>query len=205
MGNYSVYVHINRENGKRYYGRTGQDVKKRWQRGYGYEKTPDFFADIKRIGWDAFDHVIVARGLSREEADNLEEELIAAHDTMNPERGYNLRSGGRSNMPSETVCRNISRAKVGHEVSESTREKLRNKVPSRPVAQFTISGQLVAIHPSISSAARTVGGFKTNIWAACAGRKPTSMGYVWRYEDNAKRQEERDRVKHDAGGGHGKR
>lgn len=197
MGKYCVYVHISPENGKRYYGRTMQNVEKRWQRGYGYEKTPALFEDIKRLGWDAFEHTVVAQGLSEDAANALEAELIAAHDTMNPDKGYNLRAGGYSNHPAASVCRNISKAKMGHEVTEETREKLRRKAHSHPVAQFSISGALVAVHPSMTSAAKSVGEFKPNIYAVCVGRRKTARGYVWRYADIS---ELKDRVKHDAGG-----
>lgn len=38
MDNYKVYVHINKTNGKLYFGQTGQeDVKDRWDSGHGYK------------------------------------------------------------------------------------------------------------------------------------------------------------------------
>ena len=36
MNNYTVYMHVS-PSGKRYIGITGQDVKKRWGNGIGYE------------------------------------------------------------------------------------------------------------------------------------------------------------------------
>ena len=36
--NYKVYVHINKVNGKRYYGVTCQKVNRRWKNGKGYYK-----------------------------------------------------------------------------------------------------------------------------------------------------------------------
>lgn len=157
MSEYCVYVHVNPENGKKYYGRTRQRPDKRWQAGYGYVKTPLFFEDIKRIGWENFDHIILAAALTELEADAYEALLIEKYDTMNPGNGYNLRSGGRCNYPVESVCRNISKAKRGHLVSESTRQKLREKAPARQVLQISLTdGSMVAMHPSLTSAAQAV-------------------------------------------------
>lgn len=184
MSEYCVYVHVNHENGKKYYGRTKQRPDKRWQAGYGYVKTPPFFEDIKRIGWENFDHIVIAAALTESEANAYEAMLIEKHGTMNPEKGYNLRSGGRGNYPVESVCRNISRAKLGHLVSEATRQKLREKVPARQVLQISLTdGSIVAVHPSLTSAAQAVGAFKSNICAACMGQKPTCKGYRWEYAD----------------------
>ena len=194
MEAYKVYVITNMHNGKRYYGMTRQTLTKRMQSGYGYEKNPNLFKDIKKMGWSSFDVRIVQDGLSRREAETLEESLIAEGDTMHPGKGYNLRSGGYSNFPAPSVCRSISKAKMGHEVSQETRNKLA-KYGRKAIAQYSLEGKLIAVHSSITDATNAVGGYKSNLWAVCQGRKRTSYGHTWRYF-NAKRQEEKDRVKH---------
>ena len=92
--NYVVYVHINKTNGKRYYGITGMKPEYRWNHGKGYVNNKYFSRAINKYGWDGFEHIIVARNLSKDEATWLEIELIAAYDTTNIDNGYNISSGG---------------------------------------------------------------------------------------------------------------
>ena len=100
---YCVYAHINMTNGKIYIGQTkrGYNPNKRWNNGDGYKDNEHFYRAIQKYGWDNFDHEIIASNLTVDEANHFEELLIKELDTMNPEKGYNLRSGGENNIPSE--------------------------------------------------------------------------------------------------------
>lgn len=50
-----------------------------------------------------------------------------------------------------------------------------------PVAEYTKDGVLIAVYPSASAAARTVGAStNSNILSAVNGRVPTAMGSLWR-------------------------
>lgn len=93
MNNYVVYVHINRTNGKRYYGITSIKPEQRWKNGRGY-KAQHFARAIDKYSWDGFDHIIIARNLTEDEAKWLEVEMIAAHNTTDKRYGYNMTSGG---------------------------------------------------------------------------------------------------------------
>ena len=90
---YTVYAHIDPE-GKRYYGATKQKVNNRWRNGRGY-KNQKFCDAIEKYGWDNIKHIIIAKGLTEEEAYWLEEELIKVFDTTNPDKGYNIEKGGK--------------------------------------------------------------------------------------------------------------
>lgn len=88
--NYKVYQHINKENGKRYIGCTGLvSVFDRWQNGLGYRNQPRFFEDILLYGWQNFEHDIIADGLTKEQAKQIETEYIINLETWKPEKGYN--------------------------------------------------------------------------------------------------------------------
>lgn len=94
MKNYTVYMHISPSN-KRYIGITSINVNQRWKNGNGY-KGQVFYNAINKYGWDNFQHIIIAKGLTEEESKWLEIELIREFDTTNPKYGYNVTKGGES-------------------------------------------------------------------------------------------------------------
>lgn len=98
--NYKVYVHINKINGKRYYGITKQKVEERWKNGMGY-KGQFFFNEIVAYGWNNFEHIVLFDSLTKEEAELMEQMYIALYDTTNEEKGYNISFGGKSVFTSE--------------------------------------------------------------------------------------------------------
>lgn len=81
MGEYTVYIHKNKINNKRYVGITSTSLKDRWQEGYGYKTQSIFFDDIIKYGWDNFEHEIVYENLSQREAQEKEIELIFKYKT----------------------------------------------------------------------------------------------------------------------------
>lgn len=93
MNNYTLYMHT-APNGKKYIGITSKDPVRRWNRGSGYNSNEDFYKDIRKYGWNNFQHKILLSNISREEAEHWEVELIAKYHTMDPKKGYNRNSGG---------------------------------------------------------------------------------------------------------------
>lgn len=92
MSNYTVYKHISPSN-KVYIGITSQKPEQRWKNGHGY-KGQVFYNAISKYGWDNIEHIIVAKGLSENEAKWLEIELIRIYDSTNRDKGYNITMGG---------------------------------------------------------------------------------------------------------------
>lgn len=130
---WKVYVHENKINGKRYVGITKQDANKRWRNGNGYVGSEYFFRAINKYGWDGFEHSIILDGLSKEDAENIEIELIKKFNSNKRECGYNIQSGGNtSGTHSEETIEKIKNAisgenhyLYGKHPSESTLEKMR--------------------------------------------------------------------------------
>ena len=92
---WTVYYHQSKINGKIYIGITGLKPEKRWgTNGQKYKHSPHFFAAINKDGWDSFYHEIFASGLTREEAENMEQILISSFRTNDPAIGYNIENGG---------------------------------------------------------------------------------------------------------------
>lgn len=179
---YCVYAHRNKKNGKIYVGCTKQRLNERFDNGNGYKSCTRFWNDIVKYGFDNFDHIVIKDGMNREEAMKLEEVLVDTFMTMNPDRGYNMRSGGEHNVPCAEVGRAISQAKMGHPVSEETRKKL-SMYNWRPVVQLSLDGDFIRVFQSMKAAADEFGINKTNIYAVCTGKRPTARGYRWSYLD----------------------
>ena len=116
--NYCVYIHIS-PNNKRYIGNTGQNVKRRWENGRGYKNNVYFYRAIEKYGWDNFQHIIIAKGLTQNEAEWLEVELIREWDTTNKDKGYNISLGGNSgNKHTEETKRKIGEKSKGRNIGE---------------------------------------------------------------------------------------
>lgn len=139
---YCVYMHVNKYNDKRYIGLTSQKPEWRWGTGgteyleqteEGKYKQPAFaYALQKYDNWDEdWDHIIVASELTKDEAIQLEVELISFYQTNickwgNEARGYNLTDGGdgaTGHSHSEETKRKISEKAKGREFPEELKEK----------------------------------------------------------------------------------
>lgn len=98
--NFSVYIHHNLINHKVYVGKTRQRPERRWGgNGCGYKKNPRFYAAIQELGWDSFEHIIVARNISEESAKQIEKDLIKLYHANEEDHGYNMTNDGRYNDP----------------------------------------------------------------------------------------------------------
>lgn len=53
-----------------------------------------FYRAINKYGWNCFQHDILFKNLTEDEACKIEIELIAKFNTQNPLYGYNIQSGG---------------------------------------------------------------------------------------------------------------
>jgi len=113
--NYLVYKHTS-PSGKSYIGIT----KNLTERNKTHKQTTScnaFAAAIKKYGWDNFTHEILVEGLTLEEANAMEKQLITEHNTLTP-YGYNLRGGGEG----------------GGAQSEESREKIRQARKANPIS-----------------------------------------------------------------------
>lgn len=101
-GQYIVYCHTNKINGKKYVGQTKLLPEIRWgKNGCKYSGSRHFYSAIQKYGWDNFEHEIVASNLTLEEANNFEVLLIQKLGTQNPNKGYNIAFGGNNKEPTE--------------------------------------------------------------------------------------------------------
>lgn len=126
MNNYKLYVHIC-PNGKKYYGITKQEPKRRWLGGTGYKSNQYFYRAINKYGWNNIEHIILFDSLTEHEAKELEQYFIQWYDTANPQYGYNISLGGEggNGCPcSEEQKKKISKANKGRHHTEESRKKI---------------------------------------------------------------------------------
>ena len=122
---FTVYMHVNKINDKKYIGITGREPKERWHGGNGYCRNKHFYDSIQKYGWNNFDHVIIAENLSKEFAIEMEKVLIAQYDTTNRDKGYNIGFGGEGiESLSEETIEKIRKANTGRKLSEETKKKI---------------------------------------------------------------------------------
>ena len=128
---WTVYVHTNIINNKKYVGITKQVPQDRWgTNGNRYGKNnkttkSKFWNAIQKYGWDNFQHIILEQKYTHVEAKNVEMMLIRYFDSKN--NGYNMTLGGDGSLgcsPSEETRKKIGFAAKRENLSEETRKKL---------------------------------------------------------------------------------
>ena len=189
-----VYCHTNITNNKKYIGQTkAWPRERRWQNGYGYKTQPYFWRAIEKYGWDNFSSEILKDGLTKEEADKAEIELIELYDTTNPRKGYNLAAGGGG--PTGVPCPEELKKKYsemftgegnpfyGKHHAEDTRNKL-SEIRSIPVVQLGLDGKYITEFKSGREASRLTGIDEATINDCCMGKPhcKSGGGYLWVYK-----------------------
>ena len=187
---YKVYKHTG-PNGKIYIGITQKEnPSDRWRNGRGYARNTHFYAAIKKYGWDRFKHEIVADGLTRAEACDLEQKLIKQYDTTNPSRGYNNTTGGDYTTYPEQTRQRIRDALKTRDYYGKNNPNYGNKKlaglnnprkkggsPKKPVRCIETG----ATYSSIGEAAYLLGTDRRLITKALTGVNKTALGYHWEF------------------------
>ncbi len=137
MNSFTVYKHTS-PSGKVYIGITSVAPEKRWDNGRGYKHSPHFQAAIQKYGWPAFAHEILATGLTKEEAERMEVELIAKHHSTDRRFGYNADMGGCApGRASKETRQKIGEANKRRIWTEEARAKLRAYKLAHPTTPET--------------------------------------------------------------------
>ena len=153
-----LYCITNLLNNKVYIGQTIMPEKRWTNHKYDSkkEKPPEYIhRAMAKYGVDNFTFKIIDFAFNRWQADCIEENLIKLYDSINKEKGYNLASGGSNGTMSEESKNKLSKAmkkrldsgwrgrqkgsshsygdkisksKLGHIVSDATKEKMRKLI-----------------------------------------------------------------------------
>ena len=90
-----VYKHTS-PSGKVYIGITHLTPAQRWIRGNGYKKSPIFFNAILKYGWDNIEHKVLIDNLTKEQANEVEQQLIKYYKGIG--KSYNITNGGEGTV-----------------------------------------------------------------------------------------------------------
>ena len=173
MNDYCVYTHINKINSKRYIGITCQKLEKRWgKEGKKYIDSPKFWNAIQKYGWDNFEHVILHKNLSKEQACALEIYYINLYKSNSKEHGYNITSGGDCPVCTEETKAKISNAKIGHIVTDETKKKqsLAKMGAKHPRARKIICLETKQVYDTAADIYRAFGFKDSHILNCCRGK-----------------------------------
>lgn len=120
-----IYSLTNRINGKRYIGQTTRSVEWRWRQHRKHMNSVDFpiYHALRKYGVDNFDVEVLAAACSVACLNHLEALFIAAYNSLVP-HGYNLDSGGKSNVAHPDTLARMSAAKKGRKFTEEHRAKI---------------------------------------------------------------------------------
>lgn len=189
MSNYKVYIHTS-PSGKKYIGITSTDVNKRWKNGQGYFRNEYFTKAINKYGWDNFTHEIFAEGLSKEDAEAIEQSLIKRYRSNVKAYGYNIKSGGDSNGKHSARSKRLisinRKGKGTQPKSEETKQKMREHHKGGAKARPVRCVETGEIYKSINDASKAIGLTKKMISCCCrkVEHHNTAGGYHWEFMEN---------------------
>lgn len=111
--------------------------------------------------------------------DYLESYYISKYDSMNPENGYNMESGGNENKHiSEDTKKKISEFQKGKTLSDDTKKKI-----SKSLSINVYCVELDKEFYGIREAARELGLSGSAISKCCRGKYKSTGGYHFRYKE----------------------
>jgi len=178
-------------NGWVYVGVTSQNVNKRWQNGGRYNCNEEFYAAIKKYGWDNIKHEVLEAGISGDEAYAMERFLIAKYREIG--KCYNISSGGNGGgfgvVHTEKSKQKMSAWNKGN---QEHMERIRQigLSHSKAVAQYTKTKNFVANFASALEAERNTGVSHQNISGCCNGKRKTAGGFMWGFMHDSKFEDE---------------
>ena len=194
-GNYILYEHRNKINGKRYIGITNNKTKRWYGKGKHYDGCPYFFAAIQKYGWDNFEHNVLIYDLTREEASRLEKHFIKTLKTCDRAFGYNLAEGG-VNAPtmlgkhhSKETKRKMSEAQRGKKQTEEQKRRHSEYMTGLMVGKRNHKSRAVKcintgeVFESMRIAAQAKGVLQPKIWKCCNGEASHTHGLRWEYAE----------------------
>jgi group I intron endonuclease len=145
-----IYKFTNKINGKIYIGQS-RNIKSRWrEHKFWYKKENTYFYNaINKYEWGNFDKEVLIEitddNWTKQLLNFYETYFVFYYDTMNYQKGYNIKFPGADGKLSEEVKRKMSLAQKGHSVSKETRILMRIAALGRKQSQETINKRILKL------------------------------------------------------------
>lgn len=164
---WTVYIHINKLNNKKYIGITSTNVWKRWGTNGIHYKPYDgtrcrFWNAINKYGFDNFEHEIIAEHLTKHEACDMERLLIKKLKTTDDRYGYNILFGGDG--------------VDGHKPSKGV-----NHCLSKQIYQYDLNYNLLKTWESLSEVTKNIDECKVWFIKKACNEKRIYLDSFWSY------------------------
>ena len=177
--NYTVYRLENIVTKKNYIGMTSLNPKRRWRLGYAGKMNEAIQKFPLDLCWKKS---IEFQTPNKEQALELEAELMKWYDSV--DNGYNTSSYDSMHYErTEEHGKKISKSLTGKHHTEETKEKIRENNPSKPVIQYSKTGEFIAEYLSINEAERLTGCYHQHISKCCKGKLKSCGGFIWKYKE----------------------
>jgi group I intron endonuclease len=158
---FTLYLHVNTANGKKYVGQTKHSMEQRWKqhvllsRSPSGKRTSALSRAIARHGADSFVHEALEVVDTQELANEAEARLIMAHGSAAP-HGYNLTFGGTAARMTDETRRRMSDAKKGKPHTAEHNAKVSAALMGRKIvfSEEHVENMRKAIRPPISAETR---------------------------------------------------
>lgn len=203
---YIIYLHRNKINGKCYVGQTNQSLNNRFgKNGIKYATQPYFYEDIKKYGWNNFEHISLEEVASKEEADKKEVYWGLYYHALYPE-GYCLKLGNKENKINTKEFSKIRsaaskenwknkeyrekiseiRKKEWENFSQKNKDKCLSNLDRTGKGGLAQSKKVLCVETNIIYASTREAERKTNIChnnisQVCNGKRQTAGGYHWKF------------------------
>src|SRR5262245_11187782 len=120
-----IYKIINKVNNKIYIGQTVGSINQRFVHHCGKWSSCTYLRNaIQKYGKENFTIEEIYRSFTIEDLNIKEEQFIIQFDSLNPEKGYNIRPGGNNSKPSEESKERMRISSTGKKHSEETKIKM---------------------------------------------------------------------------------
>lgn len=161
-------------------------MKKDGKNGRGYEKQPMIINKIRKFGWENVFKYEFLNGLTKEEAEFIEQEMIDSYGVLNEAFRLNQQAGGVGGTPTKKVREKMSLLHLGQNnpsygkpISEGAKKAFQkyNETKKRKVRCLE-TGEIFS---SIVEAAKAVDGLPGNLYFSLRNENTTAYGKQYRY------------------------